>query len=509
MSEVEKKILLVIKIVFIAVPFLTFFWIVNQNYALTGLVKYVYHPDKYLASQIITLDQANLIQGVFQSDGKIHWQAADDSLKFTAKILRNFDQVKVKVDLNNISQPDVYLHAQGGVEKGEYHDLVSSQFLDQLTWPRLGKENLTLWQRPDRQSGEEGENAEAKKPVKQYQSIDEFQADLPSADKIGVFGLPAGQFSQFPGYQNNQEEREINHYFRGQHAIYFYKGDEPFRLSFKKIDLNRQVGSHVLNFKIYSGSELVYSRSVPAGQAGEAQEESVSQPDLARGFYRLYFDTNEDVIFGDIKTNIKYLYFYGHVFLADGKDYLAANPFKESVLLTDSASLTLETPHDSGINQNITIGRNQSVVYKTVSVKEKKHTYTADKLKGENYLTIPKTDILVTGGNFVFPGFDFVTGLIMPLEGKLAENKIEDLDYIVAAYAPKESQGLISYEKEYAFKDLFQKDKKIYFNIYSPGLYAGKLQLEIKKIEMTFTGQALTPAKIWEKAKLFINNTFK
>lgn len=511
----EKKALLAVKIVFIIIPFFIFLWIVNQNYALSGRVKYVYRPGKYAGNQVVTLSQPNLIQGVFQSDGKIHWQAGDDSLKFNAKILRNFDKVKVKIDLNNISQTDIYLHAQGGVEKGEYHDLVSSEFLDELTWPRISKANLTLWQRPNLVSGEEGTKIEEMKPVKQYQTIDEFQADLPSANKIGVFVLPAGQFSQFPDYQNNQEERRINHYFRGTHTLYFYKGEEPFVLSYKKVDLNRQIGPHVLNFKIYSGSELVYSKSALAGnvlgsgKVSQVQEENIKIPDLKRGYYRIVFETNEDVIFGGITTNLKYIFFSGRVFLADGQDYLNDNNFKESVLLADSSSLTFETPHDSGMNQKISVGYSKNLINKTVAIEKKKQIYTVNNLKGANYIFIPKTDILINGENFVFPGFQLASGIIMPVEGGQAEEKIGDLNYIIAAYLPHESQNLISFEKEYAFKDLFQKDKKIYFNIYSPGLYTGKKQLEINQIEVTFSGKALTPAKIWEKVKLFINNTFK
>ena len=505
MSESEKKILLTAKIVFIFIPCFIFLWLFNQNYALTGRVKYIYHPGRYEGNQVVTLGQANLIKGVFQSDGKIHWQASDDSLKFTAKILRNFEKVKVNISLNNISQPAIYLYAQGGVEKGEYHDLVSSQFLDELTWPRMSQGNLTLWQRP-----KENESEKAKESlIRQYASVDQFLADLPQADTIGVFGLPSGQFTQFSDYQNNQEERQINHYFRGQHTLYFYKGEEPLAFSFKKIDLNRQAGPHILDFKIYSGSELIYIKSVPAGQVqdsgkvSQVQEENINLPDLEHGYYRIIFNTNEDVIFGDIKTNIKYLFFSGRLFLADGPDYLAGSVFKDTVLLTDSSSLTFETPHDSGINQKISVGHSQNVIYKTYAIEKKKQIYTASNLKGENYITIPKADILINGGNFVFSGFQLATGLIMPVESDQAEKNIKDLNYIIAAYRPNENQGLLTFAKEYAFKDLFQKDKKIYFNIYSPGLYANKGQLEIKQIEVTFSGKALTPTKLWKKQNFF------
>jgi hypothetical protein len=430
----------------------------------------------------------------------------------------------VKLLLNNISQPSIYLYAQGGVEKGEYHDLVSLQFLDEITWPKINNGTLILWQRPNvinqeletrdlTDEMEEIDNIE--RPVRQYQSIDEFMADLPSEDRISVFGLPAEQFYRIPNYQNDQSNRSIDHYFRGQHTLYFYKGDEPFKFSFKKIDLNRQIDQHVLYFKIYSGSELVYIQSVAAGKVldsdkvSQAQEVNINLTALKTGYYRLVFDTNEDVIFGDIKTNMKYLFFSGRLFLADGPDYLADTILKESVLLTDSSSLVFETPHDSGANQRISIGPSLSHSSKTLSIQNKKQTYNADNLRGQNYVTIPKTDITINGEGFAFPGFQLIDSLIKPVPGDQAKKRLNDLDYIIAAYTPKETFGLFTYKKEYDFKNLMQKDGKIYFNIYSPGLYADKRQMEIKAIEITFEGKSLTLSKIWEKFRLLLNNIFK
>lgn len=512
MNKQEQKILLAVKITFILIPCFILLWLINKNFALTGMVKYTYSPGKYRANQVVTLDSPDLIKGIYQSDGKIHWFASGDNLKFTARVLRNFDTVKVKLNLNNINNSDINLYAQGGVEKGEYHDMVLNQFLDELAWPKINDINLNLWQRPN---GFNEEKDEMHREVRQYQSIDEFLSDPPEADKIGVFGLAAEQFYKFPDYENNQSERSINHYFRGRHTLYFYKEDEPFRLSFKKIDLNRQTDKDELVLKIYLGSELIYVKSIGddgdllgSNKAGQTQEMVLDLPDFKRGFYRLEIEASEDVIFGDMATNLKYLYFSGHVFFADGPAYLSDNQFEKEIMQTDSKSLSFETAHSLGVNQIITLGRNQQTQYRRINIKNKKEIYTLADIKGDNFITVPKTDIYVVGGNFAFPNFDLPT-VVMPITADSVAQKISDIDYIIASYSPKETSGPVTFTKEYDLKNLMLKNNKIYFNVYSPGLYANKGQLEIKQIEVTFSGQALTPAKFWEKAKLFLNNILK
>jgi len=513
MSETKRNTINYLRLAFYLIPILIFFWLLNKNFALTGQASYTYSPGKYRSDQIISLNQPDLIKGVYESDGKVHWLAGDDNLKFTAKILRHFEKVKVKMTLNNISQPMIYFLAQATVNKVTRQDLVSAPFLDGLTWPLIGNSQFTLWQRPGVGTSGAISNGTG---VRQYKTIDEFLSDPPSAAKIGVFGLPAEQFYQIPNYQNDQSQRSIDHYFRGSHTLYFYKEGEPFNFSLKKIDLNRQAGGDGLNVSLYLGTQLVHFQALgddgdisASNKNGPAQELKINLPDLPKGFYHLVFDTTDDVIFGELKTQLKYLFFNGLVFLADGPAYQPGGSFRELTLMTDSKSLSFSVPHAVSLDQNLKYTLVPGGALKSMTIDSVKNNYQVSGLAGINNLIIAKPDIYLSGDNFSFPFFTLPANIIKTMADQLVVENIDSLDYILAPYQPKASAGPLTFIKEYKMDDLFLKDQKIYFNLSSPGLTAFKTGVEIKSISLQLSGSSLTPAKIWEKAKSFLKKIFK
>ena len=256
------------------------------------------------------------------------------------------------------------------MNKGVFYNLIREKFLDTLIWPRITNGTLTLWQRLENNIESPKENqdytdAELLREVKEYASIDDFLVNSPDNSRLGIFGLDGDKFVKIPDYQTSNVERSIPNYFRGEHNMLIYSQGESLYFNFDKIDLNRESGKDELNFKLYQGDEVVYVQNfsddgneTSDGKIGEIMPCQVNLPSLSPGAYRLKIETSNEVLFGEIKTNIQYLNFTDLIFLAEGPDYFVDEGFSELIVNINTDVMTFDVPHDSAVGQNIIIEKN-------------------------------------------------------------------------------------------------------------------------------------------------------
>ncbi|MFA5070048.1 MAG: hypothetical protein WC528_02100 [Patescibacteria group bacterium] len=442
-------------------------------------------------------------------------------MKFNVSLFRNFDQVNLNIGLNNISQDNISLYAQGGVDRGEYEQIVRNQFLDELDWDYIIEDGYTLWQRPaggyrtlENLNPEDTEPLQVEREaIHYYQSISEFMKNMPAQDKIGIVGLPQERFYRVKDYVSNNLTNEINHYFRGGHVLYTYIDKEDnFVLRFNKIDLDREMGHDDLVFKMYLGNKLVFSKlfadngiTPETENWGNAQDCLVEDIDFDSGLYKIVIETNDDVIFGEIESSQKYLSFFDHIFLADGPNYSSGLDFQQTEILTDSENIKFDTPHESGAQQYITIGGDSNM--RSIYIGSPKTVYPVSNLGGRNAVKLQKSSIYISGNNFSFENFE----LIPPFVKKPfinVKNNIDGIDYILAVYKPQKTFGSILVSANYDLDKLFKKDNNIYFNLRAPDLYKNKEKIEINYIEVELIGEPLTFQKIYQKLVVFFKAIF-
>ncbi|MDZ7798462.1 MAG: hypothetical protein U5L76_02475 [Patescibacteria group bacterium] len=484
--------------------FLILFWLVNKNYALTGSVTYTWQPEDIGQNNIINLDTNDSVKGLLDEDNELKWYQNTDNLKFTAKLLRNFDQVSLEIFLDNISQPDIELLAQGGVEKGEYRAIIRNKFLDNLNWPFINntENELKLWQRPNIDSNK----------IKQYQSVDNFLKD--ENQNVGIIGIPKGNFYHIPNYESSKKVRTIKHYFRGSHTLYTYIDNEKFSLSFDKIDLNRKFNGDILNFRMYLGDQLVYTQTIKddgedkaTNENGPIQKFEINKSNLETGLYRLEIDANEDILFGNLKTFQKYFYFNSKIFLADGPEYFADNEFKELNIKTNSERINFVAIHEDALDQKINLNKNLNN-NQNLRLKNANEEYYFEDLTENSIFSLAKADIYITGKDFIFEEFDYLPQVDIYYTTEDIENNLEEINYVLAKYQPKDTFGDIIISENYNLDNLMKYDDKIYFNLRMPGLYSHNAQVKIDYIKMKLEGQPLNINSVINRLKTLIKKIF-
>jgi hypothetical protein len=458
-------------------------WILNQNLFLTKSLTYHFDPND--PGQVVRLSDRSDLVGVYGAEDALEWKLNSDSLKFTVKIPRTFESAKVTFDFDNRSQSAISLTAQAPPNVSATPALMNVQHLNNLPWKHISNGVMTLWQRPD-------EN------VRQYDTPEQFQAEPPSSERIGVVGVDPQTLFVIPGYRPAAQPLILNHTFRGSHTLSLYAQDETLAVNFNKIDLNREAGEDTLSYKLSLRGKVLLKGTVPddgiTGKnrpVGIAQPVSIRLPNAGKGIYELELKTSEDVLLQNVTSSQHYLAFENHVFLADGPSYLAQSAFRPVRLSLLSDSATFETPHEEGL-QSIRVGD------RSVTLEEPKVRVKAT-IEKNNIISFSRGNVLITGNAIVLePAKQFFQFLprSMPLAGSPS---VEGIDYLWAPYLPRETFGEFTTAKTFAFEDLFIKSKTLYFTINAPGLVADRSQLFLRGIEVKLTRGSLPWHSLWRK----------
>ncbi|MEK7537373.1 MAG: hypothetical protein AAB619_00160, partial [Patescibacteria group bacterium] len=338
--SVYKTVVRVAKVVMVIVPLALLADLINQSIFITPTLSYMYRPGR--ATRAVSPTAPTTL--IRTADAKLRWRVTTDNFPFKVIIPRLIEAVRVRVRLQPGTQSYIALNAKAKTD-GDYSTIVSSAALDNLDWKHVSDGTMTLWMRDKRVSEEKivtgtGKKAKTKtvtteRTLKQYASINDFRSAPPDLNTVATAGYDRLAFASIPNYRPSSSPITLNHTFRGSHQFYVYAANENLRLSFDKIDLNRQPGADTLTVRVARADQLTsdsrrWLKTVtvaddghtgPKGPRGAAQRVELTLPMVTAGTYFVEIATSEDVMFTNLTSAQRHLAFAGRVFLAEGPAY--------------------------------------------------------------------------------------------------------------------------------------------------------------------------------------------
>jgi len=506
LATIREKIfnpVLFAKTIIVLIPIFLFLWIFNQNFFITRTLTYHFKPNTKGGN--ITLGERNNLVASYNKNNQLEWRLDTDSLKFSVKIPRSFEQAKLKLNLNNVSQNSVTLSAQSPENIPASPYLADYYFLNTLPWSQVTDGTLTLWQR-EVGSGVKDQNSNTNE-LRQYKSIAEFESNLPPLSTIGVVNLDPEGFINIPDYKPTKEKITIPHFFRGSHDMTFYAKNEPIDIQFEKFDLNRKHNEDTLKYSLIFKNSTIASGTIGddgtigGGRLSRAMPVNIYIPNASPGIYHLDIKSTEDVIFGNISTTQHYFTFENSVFLADGPAYFNSPTFQPITLSVLPGQLDFNPAHEFGL-QTILINKKK---FNLPTIKEKRGI----EVREPTSFVVSHGDLSIQGSSIVIePAKRFP--LEVPISLPLAtQPDAREINYIIAPYQPRETYGPLSISKSYELTELFVKSKTLYFSLNAPGLMNTRSILKVNDIEVKLTRGPLPLGKILNMIKKPFVNIWK
>lgn len=475
----------VLKVLIVAVPIIVMCTLINDNYFFTKTLHFTYRP----GSSTHAIQPKDATQIVRTADVAIRWKIFPEAFPFLVTIPRLIDAVTVSATLNPGTQPSVYLRAFGA-QKTDVSTIAYSKVLNDLQWPVVTKNGISIWQRSAT-----------------YDSVDAFQAHPPESSKIATVAIDRMSFAGPQHITSNDTPITLPQTFRGHHQLYAYVPNSTLHVSLEKNDLNRTAGADTLTIRIAKASTLtsgtihwIASVNTPddgntgaSGPKGKSQQVDVRADGLTQGVYLVDIFTGGDVIFSNLSSNVRGLSFSGSIWLAEGPAY-AQSDFVPATFSTNGTLVTLAAQHDQG-KQSITING------KKFSIDDVKNNHQVSSLTGVTTFTVPKGDMIITsdGLTSIQPAALLANGT-KELDIS-ADLNLEGIDYIVAEYVPQHGKD-IRITHTYQLHDLALAGKTLTFFLDSPEMQKNSTTLGLQELSVTMTRGSFPWNKIWKKIGL-------
>lgn len=501
----SDRIILYLKILIVAIPVTLLLWLGNQRYIFTPTITLNYRAGT--APGPINPELRDFVRSLGSG-----WRLNDDLLKFTVRIPRLVESVRLRLTLRNTNQPVILLTAKGPPDIGNISLIVRNRMLDTLAWPQRRNAQLTLWQRPSRSIPSDDPAADPATlptvPVQQYASVQDFIEHQPPTTNFATVGVNSLLFTRPENYQPASLPITMAHTFRGQHTIYVYAADEDLRFGFDKVDLNFQPDLDPLTVTVrrlaYDPTEktLLLRKSLPDdGNAtadhrlGPNQHLDVVLPQVKPGMYKIQIDATDDVSFKNLVSDQHYLGFAGRVFLAEGPAYPPLLSFRPLDFQTNGHALSIRTKHVEGLQDFVINNQEQNLLS------------TGDKLVFSNLLqpttfAITKPDLIITGD-----GLLAIAPALLPPPApddllRNGDNSLESYDYLIGNYQPQATMGRIQYERTFPVTKLLLTDHDLHFQLEMPGLVSGRRTFAVDRISATLRRGPFQWQKIGAKLHL-------
>lgn len=509
----RENLLRIIKWFLAAIPIFFFLALFNNNFFLTKTLHYSYSPGQ--RTHIIT--PVKLAALIKTADRALPWRLDADSFPFRVTIPRLIEEVRVRVRLVAGTQGDIAFVAHG--KKGaDLTTIISSALLNTLEWKNITDGDLTLWMRDTHITEEtltQGsgrkkttKTVKTERAVQQYSSISEFRTNPPTDLKtVATVGFEPLALSRVTDYQPSTVPITIEHTFRGSHQLFVYAANETLRMSFDKIDLNRQNNADELTVRIARTDDPTnnprhWLKSVTIGddgmtraigRNGKAQLAEIVLPNVTPGTYLIDIVASEDVVFQRLTSNQHVLAFNGRVFIADGPAY-GETSFKPVSIITIGDTVTYFANHDQGMQTLVVAGKKHLI-------QDVKINNVFKGLKGETRVDFAQGDATVSSnGLLTLSPAQLVPPGAQPID-IFGSPDLTSFDYVLAPYRPK-TQNEPFIDQTYNLKSLTLDRKKFTFTIESPGLERSGASLGLKDIRVTFVRGPFPWNRVWENLGL-------
>lgn len=485
-----RFIFFLIKIFLVTGTVSLFGWTVWQNLTPSGVLE-AHYDFNQISPFITSLLPGDRALAITKNAQGISYQAViGDPVYLRLKTPRKFDRATVDVTFQNSRQPILELGGLVG-RNPDVFDLqpLENKILDTLSWPRLKKDDLTLYQR---------------NPV--FKSIDEFLNHLPPRAEIATYHAAVDSTFRIPGYTPTATMQTIDYSLRGSHTFYAYVKNEALDVAFEVQDMNRDAGGDPLIITVYRDRTPVGTVSEPDdGRSGEREEAgTVHQvklliPGLPEGAYRIEFRSSRDMFIRSITTRSKKFVIANDVFLGDEAGY--KDRVRPATLWTTGRVLYASTLHADGA-QELTIGRELLRISEDHVEYVKRITGTVP-----TKLYSPHGDLLIhTAGVFAFSA----DALFTPEPIRMSWNidlEAEGINYILANYETPQQVGDWKVARTtFDLSKMVWDGNAVPFVISAPGIAASQNEVRISNIAVRFER---APESLFTEFQTFLQRFLK
>ncbi|MDP3985656.1 MAG: hypothetical protein Q8P82_02725 [bacterium] len=447
-----------------------FGWTAWQNAAPSGVFEAEYHfdaPSPFI-TPLLPGDRARAITR--DESGTFYQGIIGDPTYFRIIPPRRFDRATVEIRFQNEKQPIVEL---GGLaaRNPDTFDLrpLENQILDNLDWPMLDKDELTLYQR-----------------TPTYASIDDFFTNLPSRETIATYHAALRSPLKIPGYVPSEQMRIYETSLRGSHTFYAYVKNETLDIGFLIDDMNREAGADPVAVTVFRGTEPVFTVSEnddgvteATGKSTGRRMMSIAVPGLPEDAYRVEFRTTRDIFIRRIDTRARKFVVANEVFLGDDVGYRDGD--HPATLFTSARLLRASTLHADGAQELIVQGEPLRII--------ESHREYVKKITGTTGTRIssPRGDLILrANGVFAFTP----ESLFIPDSLRLqwdTDLDAEGINFILAQYEPPRHEGEWKVAlAEFDLARLLWEDHVVSFAVSAPGIAALQNEVRISGISVKF-----------------------
>ncbi|MBD3360086.1 MAG: hypothetical protein GF365_05280 [Candidatus Buchananbacteria bacterium] len=374
---------------------------------------------------------------------------------FDVYLPRDFAKINLEFTYKNFSNNLIEV----GPQIGEYNwDLqpLDNKIINQLTWPKLEKDNLFLFQRD-----------------RKFNSIGQFLSDLPPVKEIAAYNYNFDYDYKMDNYQPSEKLLELNKGLDGGYEIFTYIQNEDLYFEFDLASEEIEINSENTNLYVYDNLDNNIAIFPP-----DNNKIIASLQNLPTDYYKLALSTNNFVQTKSIKTKQQYLSFI------NGFDLLSP-----AQLITESNNLTFLATNNAGL-QTIKINE------KNLEIAEIWQQHNLDLEPGPKEVIIPKGNLQITGeGLFAFSQEQYFNPLFKTLY-KTTDLDKENINYVITQYnLPLNKNDFKINNVSFDLHDKDFNNGKLRFIISIPGLSSSAQGVLLENLKIT-----LSRKPIWQES---------
>jgi hypothetical protein len=343
---------------------------------------------------------------------------------------------------------------------------------------------------------------------KKYNTIDDFLANPPAAEKLALSNYDFKVDYLLPGYQSAPATTTICRPLVGAYQFYTYIKDEDLTDDFVLQDMNENVNPSPVDVNVYYNDKLIANEHLAddgvidgSGAKRLARHLKISLANLPEGVYKVELKGDGDIITRTITTSQSKMAFVNTLSLADAPEVSCGRE-----LFIDGETLSVQTSHPAKLGK-ITFVKNYNSSSTTgiIDVNQTYKIFSATDLPSAGTKIVLANDgvLLSSDGLFSFFPEAMIDSRIREVDANFDADK-EGVDYVLARYTPpaKDGDWLIA-KADFNLSYAFRLWNKYYFIISAPGLAADGTDKKvlIKEIKINLSGTSFLEkiGKIFKK----------
>ena len=456
--------LLMAKIVLAAVPVFVFLFILNQNFAFTGVHRVSISSFTDLPRSVQYVGGADV--GVVSTPEGKRTRPYTDQVKFAVTLPRGFDTMTMTAEVDADPYATLILDAKAAPTNNQataFH--MPTAFGSDWRSTTLDGGRLQLRDHENVKTADEFWAA-----IKTFRRVYTLSGDLTSL-------IPPSSYASSAQLTDVRLAAD----YRGSLILSAYLDSGTKDIRFTKKDLNFTSGADTLRFTLERGGKILVAQNV-GDDTGKSQDAVVDLPELAGGFYTLRFTpNNEDSMVRNIQFRGTEVHIQNRIFLGQAPNALT--------FYITCPSFTAEAVHNLGLKASFTIN-GRKIALKAIK-KAQEVIFTGP----VGTIVIPRGDVSLTSScgfqlkpeHPVRDALNALTKRIVPLpEFSAAALKNVEAVFDDAQLAQQKTKSGYIIEKTFNLHKLSVKGKTFTFSLENPGLTTRPgAFLHIKKITFT------------------------